>query len=142
VSDSPYKEFRKDGWPLCPRCGEDELYSFLMLGWTKPEPPSIEECMATGMRCYRCSWEHTPKTVPQNVWRLYPNCWRCSQPFDLSPGEPQFIYCPSCREAIRDEREREWAGMFRDEVAEMGWPEVVGDMDLVPHQPHERRSEG
>lgn len=21
----PY-EFRKDGWPLCPQCGEDELY--------------------------------------------------------------------------------------------------------------------
>lgn len=22
-----YSEFREDGWPLCPVCGQDELYS-------------------------------------------------------------------------------------------------------------------
>jgi hypothetical protein len=57
MADSPYKEFRADGWPLCPVCEEDELYSHLMLGWTKDEPPSVAECIATGMACYRCGWD-------------------------------------------------------------------------------------
>lgn len=34
---------RTDGWPLCPACGEDELYSLSMV----PTPMSIEGC-------YRC----------------------------------------------------------------------------------------
>lgn len=59
MSDSPYREFRRDGWPLCPRCEEDELYSFLMLGWTKDDPPTVRQCIETGMKCYRCSWDST-----------------------------------------------------------------------------------
>jgi hypothetical protein len=42
---SPYTEHRKDGWPLCPSCGEDELYSLA-------EGPSIQ----TIRGCYRCAW--------------------------------------------------------------------------------------
>lgn len=58
MAESPYKEFRKDGWPLCPQCGEDELYSHLMLGWTDPDSkPTVQECIDTGMKCYRCSWD-------------------------------------------------------------------------------------
>ncbi len=53
-----FKEFREDGWPLCPQCGEDELYSLVMLNWTGEGPhPSIQECIAGGMRCYYCGWQ-------------------------------------------------------------------------------------
>jgi len=40
------KEFRKDGWPFCPVCGEDELYSL-------SNPGSIE----TIVGCYKCNWK-------------------------------------------------------------------------------------
>jgi hypothetical protein len=47
-----YIEFRKDGWPLCPRCGEDELYS---LRWMGPDPPpSLGEFIDTIEGCYSC----------------------------------------------------------------------------------------
>lgn len=115
----PFNEYRKDGWPLCPRCEEDELYSFLMLGWTKPEPPSVAECIATGMMCYRCSWELPPSRQP----RIYPDCFRCEKPFELEYGEPQYTYCPNCREAIRAESEER---RLKVEVDAMGWPETIG----------------
>src|SRR6266496_849093 len=38
-------EYRADGWPLCPRCGDDEL-------WSAALPAST-----TGdLSCYRCGW--------------------------------------------------------------------------------------
>ncbi len=47
--------FRADGWPLCPNCGEDELYS--LLNWNgEGDRPAIESYIDAGMRCYRCSW--------------------------------------------------------------------------------------
>jgi hypothetical protein len=58
-----FTEFRKDGWPLCPRCGEDELYSRYL-----PDPPALDEqpqdillrlYLSTGVKCYRCQWEST-----------------------------------------------------------------------------------
>lgn len=52
-----YKEYRKDGWPLCPQCGDDELYSKEMLAWTgKGERPTLEQCVAGEMACYKCNW--------------------------------------------------------------------------------------
>lgn len=42
---SPYRRFRADGWPYCPCCDEDELYSLA-------DPASIE----TIVGCYRCGW--------------------------------------------------------------------------------------
>lgn len=39
-------EFRKDGWPLCPRCGEDEL-------WSHEQPANA----AGYLSCYRCMWK-------------------------------------------------------------------------------------
>jgi hypothetical protein len=45
-SGSIYREFRADGWPLCPRCGEDEL-------WSNAIQPTIE----TIVGCYFCRWE-------------------------------------------------------------------------------------
>lgn len=52
-----YTHFRADGWPLCPQCDEDELYSHLMLVWDGTgERPSVEECLHKGMTCYLCHW--------------------------------------------------------------------------------------
>lgn len=54
-------EYRRDGWPLCPRCGEDELAS--------QEPPFIPRPGAgtqirvprptDRMRCLGCGWVGT-----------------------------------------------------------------------------------
>lgn len=41
-----FTEFRPDGWPLCPQCGDDELYSLA-------NPATI----ATIQGCYRCDWK-------------------------------------------------------------------------------------
>lgn len=40
-----FKEFRADGWPLCPKCGDDELFSLSV-------PATIE----TIEGCYFCRW--------------------------------------------------------------------------------------
>lgn len=50
---SEITEYRADGWPLCPCCGEDELWSPLI--WLD-ERPSIEDFIAAGLRCYLCGW--------------------------------------------------------------------------------------
>lgn len=56
-----FKIFRKDGWPLCPCCGEDELWSPFI-----PAVPeykgTLEEYLAAGLSCYNCSW-HIDSTV-------------------------------------------------------------------------------
>ena len=49
-------EFRKDGWPLCPLCGEDEVASPLM--WTgDADRPTLEEFLASRLRCMWCGWD-------------------------------------------------------------------------------------
>lgn len=54
-----YKEFRDDGWQLCPTCEEDELYSLKMLNYHgEGEKPTLDECLAGEMRCYRCGWKN------------------------------------------------------------------------------------
>jgi hypothetical protein len=47
-----YTESRADGWPLCPRCGEDELWS---AGDETDQSfkPTIESIAG----CYMCGWE-------------------------------------------------------------------------------------
>lgn len=40
-----YVQFREDGWPLCPGCDEDEL-------WSPATPATIE----TISSCLRCGW--------------------------------------------------------------------------------------
>lgn len=58
------KEYRKDGWPLCPYCGEDELWSPLI-----PEPidshPPVADYIAAGLSCYRCGWSNEPPVIKQ-----------------------------------------------------------------------------
>lgn len=46
ATDASFTERRKDGWPLCPRCGEDELWS---------NEPHDGNAYIAG--CYRCTWE-------------------------------------------------------------------------------------
>lgn len=57
-----FTEFRKDGWPLCPACGEDELYSRVALHWVEggrdmDTQPTIADCLAGEFGCYACGWE-------------------------------------------------------------------------------------
>lgn len=53
-----YTEFRKDGWPLCPCCGEDELFSSAMMNWNGDgERPTLQQCLDNTMICYRCGWD-------------------------------------------------------------------------------------
>lgn len=50
-------EYRRDGWPHCPGCGEDELYSDLMMRWNGTTPrPTLAECHAHEFCCYACGW--------------------------------------------------------------------------------------
>lgn len=52
---TPFTEYRADGWPLCPWCGEDELWSNFM-----EKPPdytgTLEQYLACELRCYLCNW--------------------------------------------------------------------------------------
>jgi hypothetical protein len=50
---------RPDGWPLCPVCGEDELWSPLSWDGTGEKPP-IAAYEAAGLTCYRCNWKSRP----------------------------------------------------------------------------------
>lgn len=57
-----FKEYRKDGWPLCPKCGEDELVSAL-LQVVDSDPydpsetrPTLQECLQHGFLCINCDW--------------------------------------------------------------------------------------
>lgn len=58
--------WREDGWPLCPMCGEDELYAARFVGKAYPGTSRLTEESKIEMRlhingCYRCGW--TPRTV-------------------------------------------------------------------------------
>lgn len=53
-------ERRADGWPLCPQCGEDELWSPLLWDGTAPPIAAFE---AAGLRCYSCGWAKPPSPV-------------------------------------------------------------------------------
>jgi hypothetical protein len=50
----PYAN-RADGWPLCPQCGEDELYSLFPWDGSDPKPP-MQAWIDHGLRCYRCGF--------------------------------------------------------------------------------------
>lgn len=55
-----YREKRSDGWPLCPGCGEDELYSLIWRGGPKP---SLSEFLASRLRCYLCGWDSERRAI-------------------------------------------------------------------------------
>ncbi len=52
LGDCAEQRYRADGWPLCPSCGEDELYSLQLY-------PKITDQLA----CYRCGWSGAVKVV-------------------------------------------------------------------------------
>lgn len=51
-----FRQFREDGWPLCPQCGEDELFS--LLRWDGGPKPELAKFVEAGMECYRCHWRN------------------------------------------------------------------------------------
>lgn len=52
MTGGAFSVMRPDGWPLCPQCGEDELYSLA-------NPATVE----TIVGCYRCSWPRSDSEV-------------------------------------------------------------------------------
>lgn len=48
-------EYRKDGWPLCPCCGEDELWSAYYWDGLEDKPP-LQAWLDAGLTCYKCQW--------------------------------------------------------------------------------------
>lgn len=50
------QEYRRDGWPLCPQCGEDELMSSRF-------PASA----ADPLKCLRCGWQGTVPEKRQTI---------------------------------------------------------------------------
>lgn len=56
-----YARRRRDGWPLCPRCGEDELYSLAT-------PATIE----TICGCYRCGWRPGDHFITSEAGPVHP----------------------------------------------------------------------
>lgn len=54
----PRYETRKDGWPLCPVCGEDELFSLFYWDGEGERPP-MQAWIDAGLRCYKCSYDST-----------------------------------------------------------------------------------
>lgn len=59
-------DFRPDGFPLCPRCEGDELYSDVMMVWDAKTPrPTMEEVSVGSFGCYWCSWKgHVRRREP------------------------------------------------------------------------------
>ncbi len=59
-----YPEKRADGWPLCPHCGEDELWS--ALNWDgEGERPAMHAWICAGLTCYKCHWNSTTGAMRQ-----------------------------------------------------------------------------
>ena len=46
ATEPAYSRFRDDGWPLCPGCDEDELWS-----------PAVPATFDTIHSCLRCGWQ-------------------------------------------------------------------------------------
>lgn len=65
-----FTEFTHQGWPLCPKCGENEL-------WSPFHPPiewDLEErqrnmalYIASGLTCYQCGWSMPPQPITIHV---------------------------------------------------------------------------
>lgn len=57
-------EYRRDGWPLCPRCGEDELWSAVAI-FSMADPLG-------DLRCYNCNWEGRVPMKPIDLSEFVP----------------------------------------------------------------------
>jgi hypothetical protein len=61
VTTKGQQAFRKDGWPLCPECGEDELASDLLLRgdvhrYERRPDLTMADYLASTFFCYQCQW--------------------------------------------------------------------------------------
>lgn len=56
---TPFTEFRDDGWPLCPNCGDDELYCPYGTDFftAYQRVITIDEAIDLGLACYYCRSE-------------------------------------------------------------------------------------
>ena len=55
-----YKEFRPDGFPLCPDCGQDELYTldFIDIDYSMLiKPIGLEDYLRARLKCYGCTFD-------------------------------------------------------------------------------------
>jgi hypothetical protein len=116
---------RPDGWPFCPACGDDELWSLGTL--PLPACPSAEDLLKSSLGCYSCSWRWDPHQCDppvscphcgavgaapwQGGWlksgRLF-ECQQCGRSFRVvaSPeGTPGPDYRTRALEAEQRERE-------------------------------------
>lgn len=78
----PVYATRADGWPLCPMCHEDELWSPFAWDGTDPKPP-MQAWIDAGLRCYACLWERDGNPAPW-PWegrrsKRLPQCARCGE---------------------------------------------------------------
>lgn len=56
---TPFTAYRADGWPLCPQCGEDELYSLINsipYVMEHGHNPPLQDYLDAGLVCYQCGW--------------------------------------------------------------------------------------
>jgi hypothetical protein len=52
------EKYRKDGWPLCPQCGEDELWD--PLSWERPADATAR------LKCYSCDFDGRVPEKPRD----------------------------------------------------------------------------
>ena len=73
--NEPITEYRRDGWPVCPRCGEDEIMSWLDSGYVFEyiekhgcNPPR-EEYLSARLTCLYCGWERAAQRIETAIKR-------------------------------------------------------------------------
>lgn len=69
----PLTEFRADGWPLCPRCGEDEVMSHLALPAimayhdSHGQNPPLQDYLNASLQCLYCGWSRPAKSQERRI---------------------------------------------------------------------------
>ncbi len=90
-------ETRRDGWPLCPRCGEDELWSAITWDGLTERPP-MEIWLAAGLTCYKCRWSN----IDPITWAVGPiadgYCLTCLRIHGRDTSAP--IQCEVCHKVV------------------------------------------
>ncbi len=51
-----FEDYRADGWPLCPKCGNDELQN-PRVGTGAVTTPTLQAFIQDGLKCLACGWE-------------------------------------------------------------------------------------
>lgn len=56
ATSSPYLQYNAVGWPYCPACGENRLWSVLFWDGLGSKP-TVTMLVAAGMICGGCGWD-------------------------------------------------------------------------------------